>query len=406
MIHKFRINNYQSIRETIELNFRVPGTTPEMSCFRRSRSRPDIRLPSVLVLVGPNGSGKTALLRAIAATVRFATNSYMQHPLSEGIPEFIPFLAPDTRIAPTRIETEFDVVSFLSSFQETDTLVRYTLELGRDNKHNLVPTSVGYEALHTFPRGRPRRILERCRDRPIYISRELGVRPQDDRLSSIPPNASVISTLAGMGVEPFVAIAKDMSNVQINIAAGPDPWRFDTKTVTQIYQDNQNLVADVSNKLQQFDLGIGCMKLRELVDGNWLVVFEHEGLDMPVILDNESAGTRHLVQIFPQLHSVLKSGHLAIMDVLGSEFHPELSAEILSWFRQKQTNPAKAQLICSNHNLSVLDSLEKEEVFIVEKDHKGVTRVHGAGDVRGLRRDGNLQKQYRSGTIGGMPTFG
>ena len=56
--------------------------------------------------------------------------------------------------------------------------------------------------------------------------------------------------------------------------------------------------------------------------------------------------------------------------------------------------------------LSVLDGLEKEEVFVVEKDQDGVTRVHGARDVVGLRRDGNLQKQYRSRVIGGLPTFG
>ena len=404
MIHRFRISNFQSIREDIELDFRIPGTTPEMPCFRRSRSRPDTRLPAVVVLVGPNGSGKTALLRAMAATARFAAYSYGRH-LSGDILGFTPFLSPETKTAPTRIEIEFDAAWLCSDSGEADSLLRYTLELVREDESNLMPTRVNYEALHAFPRGRPRRILERRRDRPIYVSRELRVRPHDDRLSSIPLNASVISTLAQMGVESFPEIAKDIGNMQTNFV-GSDTWRLDTEAVTRFYLDNQNLLSEVSSKLKRFDLGIGGMELRTVADGKWLLVFEHEGLDTPVVLESESAGTRHLVHTFPQLNFAVKTGHLAIMDALDSDFHSELSAEILGWFRNEQTNLNNAQLICSLHNLSVLDSLEKEEVFVVEKDQGGATRVHGARDVVGLRRDGNLQKQYRSGVIGGLPTFG
>ena len=76
MIHKFRVSNFQSIREAIELDFRIPGTTPEIACFRKSRSRPDVRLSSVIALIGPNGSGKSTLLRAIVETFRFIAHSY------------------------------------------------------------------------------------------------------------------------------------------------------------------------------------------------------------------------------------------------------------------------------------------------------------------------------------------
>ena len=143
-----------------------------------------------------------------------------------------------------------------------------------------------------------------------------------------------------------------------------------------------------------------------LPDGTWLLTFTHRGLDTPVVLSNESAGTRHLVHVYPQLHFVLGTGHLAIMDALDADFHTELTAEVLGWFRREETNPHGAQLICSLHNLSVLDGLEKEEVFIVEKSSDGATQVHGASDVAGLRRGGNLEKQYRSGVMGGLPTFG
>ena len=404
MIHRFRINNFQSIREGVELDLRIPGTTPERSCFRSSRSRSDIRLPSVVALVGPNGSGKTALLRALIATIHFAAFSYRSY-TAGSTADFLPFLSTETKTKPTRIEVEFDASWLGSDSGEARSLLRYTLILVREGEFDLVPTSVGYEALHAFPKGRPRRILERRRDKPIYISKELGVRPHDDRLSSIPPRASVISALSEMKVESFPEIAAEIGSAQTNIV-GPDPWRLDTKTVTRFYQRDQNLVNEVSNRLQRFDLGIGGMQPQQVQAGQWKLFFDHAGLDMPVVLDRESAGTRHLVHIFPQLHSVLDNGHLAIMDALDSDFHSDLSAEILGWFRQEQTNRDSAQLICSLHNLSVLDDLEKEEVFVVQKDQHGATHVHGAREVAGLRRDGNLQKQYRSGSIGGLPRFG
>ena len=94
------------------------------------------------------------------------------------------------------------------------------------------------------------------------------------------------------------------------------------------------------------------------------------------------------------------------MDAIDTDFHPNLAAEILNLFRQPDANPYEAQLICSLHNLSLLDDLEKEEVFIVEKDREGVTQAYGARDIAGLRRGANLQKLYRGGALGGLPAFG
>ena len=403
MIHRFRISNFQSIREAVELDFRIPGTTPEKPCFRRSRSRPDVRLPSVVALIGPNGSGKTTILRAMAETIRFVAHSYSSSQ-SGGILSFLPFLAPETQTAPTRIEVDFDAQWSNSNENFVNSVLRYTLELERDET-NLAPVRVSYEALHSFPRGRPRRLLERQKDRPVYVAKEMGLRPRDDRLSSIPENASIISSLARMGVERFSLISGYIGNVQMNIS-GPDPWRPDEETITRYYREQQHIMNKVSGRLQRFDLGIKDMKLLTMPDKEWFLTFEHHGLASPVVLSNESAGTRHLVHMFPSLNYALETGHLALMDAFDSDFHTELSMEILNWFRWKETNPEKAQLICALHNVSVLQELEKEEVFIVEKDRSGATRAYGARNVSGLRRSSNLQKQYLGGALGGLPAFG
>ena len=208
-----------------------------------------------------------------------------------------------------------------------------------------------------------------------------------------------------MGAGVFPAIAADLTMFQTNVV-GADPWLPDTEVITGWYRNDQNLVNQVSNKLSSFDLGIVGMEPLRFPDDTWHLTFRHRGFDVPVVLPNESSGTRHLVHMFPQLQFILSGGHCGIVDAIDREFHAELVTEILDWFRRKETNPDNSQLICSLHNLSVLDGLEKEEMFIVQKDAAGATRVHGALDVAGLRRGGNLQKQYRSGVMGGTPTFG
>ena len=120
----------------------------------------------------------------------------------------------------------------------------------------------------------------------------------------------------------------------------------------------------------------------------------------------ESAGTRNLVTHLPYISRALETGHVALVDVLDSEFHADLAAEIIRWFQSPETNPYGAQLLCTLHNLAVLESLEKEEVVIVEKNSEGVTSAHGLWQVRGLRRSANLYREYRSGDLGGLPVIG
>ena len=402
MIHQFHISNIQSIREEVSIDFRVPGTSPELPCFRRSPSRPDARIPSVIALFGPNGSGKTTLLRSLVLTLGFAANSYEQPGY---VKRFIPFLTVEKTNYPTRVEVYIDG-KWLYSGNGDSFLYRYTLEIARDGD-GISPTSpaVAYEAIHVFPKGRPFRLLERHRDHPIYIAKELRVSQSDDRLMSVPPEASAISTLGKMGVGPFPRLTQDLRNMSTNIA-GPDPWRPDTDSIIRLYRDKPDLVAAVSEKLQRFDLGIDGLEIIPVSDEQSGMVFRHHGLAVPVVLHAESAGARHLAHIFPLLEYVLRTGGLAIMDSLDSDFHTELALEVLNWFRAEETNPNKAQLICSLHNPSILDDMEKEEIYIVEKDGDGVTRVYGLRDVRGLRRDVSLQKQYRGGYLGGLPVFG
>lgn len=145
-----------------------------------------------------------------------------------------------------------------------------------------------------------------------------------------------------------------------------------------------------------------CFKYRNKPD----LRFNHRGFEKPVNFVDESTGTRNLVRMFPLIHLALESGNMVLLDNFDSELHSDLAAEIIRWFQNEEHNPHNAQLICSTHNTALLDSLEKEEVFITEKSTEGSTRVYGVQNIIGVPRTENLQNLYRSGVLGGLPNLG
>ena len=120
----------------------------------------------------------------------------------------------------------------------------------------------------------------------------------------------------------------------------------------------------------------------------------------------ESSGTKRLFHLLPQLGIVLHLGGSAALDEIDGDLHVDIVGDILGWFQSRDRNPNNAQLLVTSHNVGLLDDLEKEEVFIVEKTQDGATRLHGAQDVRGLRRDARLYPKYRAGVLGGVPKIG
>ena len=402
MIHTFSVSNYYSVREEVVLDLRIPGTAPDLPRFRRSTAKPDIRLPSVVVFMGPNGSGKTTLLDALLATSRIAS----AFPAEENSPlAFLPFSSTETRDKPTRFCVEIEA-DWLAPDQARH-LFRYEVAVKRGDA-GVKDTFFQREVLSYFPKGRPRRLFERgAPEEPIYVSSELGLTPRDDRLKAIRADASVIATLALLNVplaariEEWMRAFSYFSNI-----IHREKWQLPTQTMVEAFDESAPEVRDwLVRHIQSSDLGIRDVRILEQADKKE-VFFGHRGLDRLIPLPFESSGTKRLFHLLPQLYLALKDGIPAVLDEVDGDLHVDIAGEMLDWFRSQETNPSGAQLFVSSHNVGLLDDLEKEEVFIVEKDRDGATRVYSAQDVRGLRRDARLYPKYRAGVLGGVPKIG
>ena len=249
MIHKFSISNFHSVREEVVLDLRIPGTAPDLPRFRQSAAKPDIRLPSVVVLIGPNGSGKTTLLSALVATA-FAASSVSPTEKTSPIKTFFPFFSKETRNEPTGFCLEFEM-----HWQgEARQLFRYELEVACSGNDPFF----SYEALSYFPKGRPRRLFERGGPgEPIYVSKEFGLKPGDDRLQAVRADASVIATLALLNVPLAMRIADWMENflATTNIMLR-ERYTPATQMVMDTFESDSDLRSWIRNHIRSGDLGI------------------------------------------------------------------------------------------------------------------------------------------------------
>ena len=402
MIHSFSISNYGSVRDEVTLDLRIRGTAPDLACFRRSAAKPALRVPAVAVLMGPNGSGKTTIMRAVVDMARYISSR-------GGTTWILPFLGEETRWNPTRLslEGEWDWLSPGSANQR----FRLELVIGREQSDDGSDRLfVRREALVHFPRGRRRRLFERrCDGRPVYVSRDFGVRPSDDRLRGLSPTLSGIATMAMFDVPVARRIAgwmrawlKSTTNI-----VGNETRSLDTETAIRWLTANPESKRWAETQLGRADIGIRGMEfaLNNAI-GVRHALFQHSGLNGLVDLTLESTGTRRLFHLLPLIKHAVDATGLAVLDEIDGDLHVDVVAELLRLFRSRESNPRGAQLLLTSHHAGLLDELEKEEIFIVEKDEEGATQVYGAQDVRGLRRDVRLYPKYRSGALGGIPRIG
>ena len=291
-----------------------------------------------------------------------------------------------------------------------------------------------HEALLHFPKGRKRRLFERGEpDTPIYVSDEFGIKPTDDRLKAVRQDSSVIAMLALLNVplamKVRLEVAKFLLVSNMNIMIESDQgweyptqdlvgmmlrrvvrthpqWEYPTQDVVEMIEQIPKFEEWVRQTIQYSDLAIQDVNIADVEGGHKQVFFKHHGLDRDIPLSLESHGTKRFFHLLPKIYDALDEGLPAVFDEVDGDLHVDIVGEVLQWFRAQETNPDNAQIIVTSHNVGLLDDLEKEELFIVEKGKDSATRVHGAQDVRGLRRDVSLYPKYRAGVLGGIPKIG
>jgi hypothetical protein len=354
MIHRIAIENYGSIRERQELDLRIAATAPDMERFVRPKGDEGVRLPTVIAFFGPNASGKTTVLRAMANVLEFAASSVNQQP--PPILFFQPFRMSSWRSRPTEVLADFDG----RWIGERTHVYRYLLRIGHGA--SLSEARVEHESL--WIKDGPRfRFLFKRNGQAIRCAKELGLTPSDERLRAVRQDASLISTMALLNHEVFRSIRESFATTLRYIAgyhAAPDAG-----AVLSFLKSNGHALDELVLKLSRLDIGLTDVELEETSLG-LVATFTHDGLDGKLALSEESNGTRSFIMKFPSVWWSLKTGWPALIDEFDVDLHPTLIPEVLTWFQEPTINRHQAQLFFAAHNVSIMEALEKEEIYLVE----------------------------------------
>lgn len=391
MIHRFAFANYQSFRERVEVNWLLDGKVPEAVWSTRAASGE--RASTVMAVVGPNASGKTALLKPILFLDWFVRESFAAPP-SDHLP-FEPHFAASDQPS----EFELDV-----SLQ--DKLWRYTLRC--------TPQRVLHEALYV-KRTRMGYVFEREWDDASQAYRikqqDFGFQAAEAR--KVRQNASLLSTAAQYGVP--------LAHQLVRVLVSSNVYRWGRRSgedevlrAARWFAEHQQSLARAVQLLKSWDLGLSDVQLREMEadmpDGNkkkfWMPFGTHRlasGKTAKLPFALESSGTQSAFVLLHRLLPVLERGGLAVIDEFENDLHPHMLEPILSLFADTRTNPHGSQLLFTCHAMEVLNILHKSQVMLVEKDENNESAAWRLDSVEGIRSDDNFYAKYMAGAYGAVP---
>ena len=395
MLHRYAFSNFQSFAEHTEVSLLLNGKVPPLGWETTTPSQQ--RVSTAMAVVGPNGSGKTALLKPLVFLHWFWRASFRADPEAP-IPVTPHFSHTDT---PTEMEVEAE--------GPDGRLWRYVLRL--------TPKRVLHEALYQQKIKGFSYVFVRDWDDSTQQYRvkqqDFGMSPTEAR--KVRPNASLIATAAQYGVP----LAQQLQRIHLYsnvVSTGRRSFHpeNDLPMAAQHFADHSEQQALMVRLLKSWDLGLSDVKLKELRMGApgeeerriWFPFGLHAdrlGQSRELPFFEESSGTQSAFVLLSRLLPALTHGGIAVIDEFENDLHPHMIEPILELFANPHTNPHRAQIVFTCHAMEVLNVLHKSQVMLVEKNETCESSAWRMDSIQGIRTDDNFYAKYMAGAYGAVP---
>jgi predicted ATP-dependent endonuclease of OLD family len=391
MLRRYRFSNFQSFRRPTTVSFLLDEKAPDN---RLSINGPLGRLCRVMAVLGANGSGKTNLLKPLSFLDWFVRESFKSDPGSD-IPIVSHFFAESDE---SEFEVEFDSMGKVWLYQLTI------------NKKRVLREAL-YEKGTRFKYLFVRKWLSQ-QNRYSILQRGFGFPKRE--AAKVRENASFISTAIQFDVK---LVHELIERLTIESNVGPIGRRQMEVgrliSASERYENNPEMKLLMSELLHRWDLGLERVEIRKVKlateQGTEREVLWPYGIhtaggkstELPFAF--ESSGTQTAFVLLSYLLPVLASGGVAVIDELENDLHPEMLVPILDLFLSEKTNPRDAQIIFTCHAVNVLNSLNKGQITLVEKDEACESHSWRLDDMKGVRADDNFMAKYLAGAYGAIP---
>ncbi len=185
------------------------------------------------------------------------------------------------------------------------------------------------------------------------------------------------------------------------------------KASIDILRENDSVYDKFQKIINEFDpclLGVKVDAIDTADGKKYSISGIHKNIDDSagqtlIPLNKESNGTIRIFNIMPTILKKLEVGGLLCIDELDVKLHPLLFKKIVQMYMDKSINKNNAQLIYTAHSTFLFNSndLRRDQLYLVDKDNFGKSKLYSLSEFRNLRADSDYEKKYLSGQFGAIP---
>ena len=117
-----------------------------------------------------------------------------------------------------------------------------------------------------------------------------------------------------------------------------------------------------------------------------------------------SEGTARLLCYLGWILAALDQGRVIVVDEIDAKLHFLVADYIIKLFNSIDTNPKNAQLICTAHNVMLMDEdLRRDQIYFTSKDKYGESSLVSLSDYKNVRKTDLFSKRYLAGFYAKLP---
>ena len=429
MFINFRFGNYRSFYEETELSMQATAdsTLREINTFtadEKAMDKGDNELLKSAVIFGGNASGKSNIIKAFTYMVNVVRLSSAQIPIVAGNEPFA--FQKDSGKKPSLFEVEFiqNGIYYKYGFELSGGVVYHEWLYKREERLIKVFERT-YEKIEIMGLSSQVINLIKIPMATLFVSIgnhfNLAInRYLNDVLVWFSNNLIVFENMANsldiytmengkykkqaldilkradIGISDFKVVKDKIATVekQNDILGFNTQMQINPALVTgQIKAENENVYnIDVKTDFDVFD------ENNEIVDKKSVMLFKEHGFN--------SEGTVRLFCYLGWILAALDQGRTIFIDEIDAKLHFLVADYIIGLFNSIEHNPKNAQLICSAHNVMLMDEgLRRDQIYFTSKDKYGRSSLVSLSDYNGVRKTDLFSKRYLAGFYASLPNL-
>ncbi len=411
MLIQYAVSNYKSIKDEVVINFTSDNKESRWVTEYELNNKA-ISIYKTIALVGPNASGKSNILDSFMFALHFINSSF-------------------TRKENRKINVEPFLLDSLSKMQDSTFEFIFVVD-GIKYVYGFTVNEecVNDEYLLAYYSSRATTVFNRemC---DVFDFKGNDVKIQNEIKSKITKNRLYLPVAAEWGYEKLKKPYEWFESLTIQYKT--NSFTELLKTVLDSEDGKRNMldlltkadidISDISyeiEKVSEKEYNIFKRLTDELIrnlDNEHImtdfqiptqkikVYLEHQGLDgakLKIELDEDSAGTKAVVQNIAEILYLGITGGMMLEDELGKTYHTRLLKYVLQIFGEKRYNITNTQMFFSTHNTKIFNYLEPAQIYLVDKDNDGGTYVKLLDDYE-IEDNEDVELGYLQGRFGAVP---